>query len=189
MRLIIEDQMNNQTDEQLVKQAQQGNASAFEALVGRHYGTMFKIAFKWCRNKNDAEDITQDACMKLARGLDSFQGKSSFTSWLYRLVLNCGKDWYKKQNRHPVPSENIEILEQPAKEGTSDEKIYAKQVVEAIHTLPEGEKEAVLLVMGEGLSHKEAAYALDCKESTISWRIHEARKKIGAQFSEEQSYG
>jgi RNA polymerase sigma-70 factor (ECF subfamily) len=55
--------------------------------------------------------------------------------------------------------------------------------------LPEGERDALLLVMSEGLSHKEAGQILGCKESTISWRIHEARKKLGALFEKEQKYG
>ncbi len=173
-------------DKQLVAKARKGDAKAFEDLVNKHYGTMFKMAFKWCGNKNDAEDITQDACIKLARGLDSFKGNSAFTSWLYRLVINTGKDWYKKQNRHPSNPGELETVSTGSK---SEEQLYTKQVLAAVHKLPNGEKEALLLVMSEGLSHKEAAKVLGCKESTISWRIHEARKKLSAQFEKEQKYG
>ncbi|MBL4589341.1 MAG: RNA polymerase sigma factor [Alphaproteobacteria bacterium] len=178
--------MDDLDDEQLITRARKGDIKAFEALVNKHYETMFKMAFKWCRNKSDAEDITQDACIKLARGLDGFKGKSAFTSWLYRLVINAGKDWYKKQNRHPS---NPDALEKVSAKNKSDEQVYAQQVLDAVNKLPDGEKEALLLVMSEGLSHKEAAKALGCKESTISWRIHEARKKLNAQFNKEQKYG
>ncbi len=178
--------MDDPEDEQLVAKARKGDAKAFEDLVNRHYGTMFKMAFKWCGNKNDAEDITQDACIKLARGLDSFKGNSAFTSWLYRLVINTGKDWYKTQNRHPSNPDELELVPSESK---SEEQLYARQVLAAVHQLPEGEKDALLLVMSEGLSHKEAAEVLGCKESTISWRIHEARKKLSAQFEKEQKYG
>ena len=178
--------MDDQTDEQLVAKARKGDAKAFEDLVNRHYGTMFKMAFKWCGNKNDAEDITQDACIKLARGLDSFKSNAAFTSWLYRLVINAGKDWYKKQNRHPSNPDEMETVSTQSK---SEEQVYANQVLAAVHELPDGEKEALLLVMSEGLSHKEAGKVLGCKESTISWRIHEARKKLGAQFERSENYG
>ena len=144
------------------------------------------MAFKWCGNQSDAEDITQDACVKLARGLDSFKGSSAFTSWLYRLVINAGKDWYKKHNRHPSGGDEIETV---ATKSKSDEQLYAKQVLSAVQQLPDGEREALILVMSEGLSHKEAAKILEVKESTVSWRIHEARKKLNAQFEKEQSYG
>ncbi len=178
--------MDDQEDKQLVAKARKGDVKAFEALVSRHYGTMFKMAFKWCGSKSDAEDITQDACIKLARGLGSFKGNSAFTSWLYRLVINAGKDWYRSQNRHPSNPGELEMVPDRS---SSEEQLYAKQVLAAVHKLPEGEKNALLLVMSEGLSHKEAAEVLGCKESTISWRIHEARKKLGAQFEKEQHYG
>jgi len=178
--------MNGSDDKKLIAKARKGDAKAFEALVNDHYDIMFKMAFKWCGNQSDAEDITQDACIKLARGLDSYKGNAAFTSWLYRLVINAGKDWYKKQNRHPVQSGDLDVL--PSK-SRSDEQLYARQVLDAVQRLPVGEKEALILVMSEGLSHKEAAKTLDVKESTISWRIHEARKKLGAQFEKEQSYG
>lgn len=175
-------------DEVLIRLARKGDADAFERLVNRYYTTIFKMAFKWCGNQSDAEDITQDACIKLARGLDSFKGECAFTSWLYRLTINAGKDWYKKQNRHTKDADP-DALDNVSTNAKSDSKLYAKQVLSAVRALPEGEKEALLLVMSEGLSHKEAAKVLGVKESTISWRIHEARKKLNAQFEKEQKYG
>ncbi len=173
-------------DKQLIKSACNGDAQAFEVLVNRHYETMFKMAFKWCANRQDAEDITQEACVKLARGLNSFRHDSAFTTWLYRLTINAGKDWYKKQNRHPSNPDALETVQANSK---SEDALYAQQVLSAVHQLPEGEKEALILVMSQGLSHKEAAKVLGIKESTVSWRIHEARKKLNAQFKEEQKYG
>ncbi|NCT41835.1 MAG: RNA polymerase sigma factor [Alphaproteobacteria bacterium] len=173
-------------DKQLIAKARKGDARAFEDLVNKYYAVMFKMAFKWCGNQSDAQDITQDACVKLARGLDSFKGNAAFTSWLYRLVINAGKDWYKKHNRHPS---NADELENVTTKSTSVEQLYAKQVLGAVQQLPDGEREALILVMSDGLSHKEAAKILDIKESTVSWRIHEARKKLNAQFEKEQSYG
>ena len=67
-------------DSELIKRAVAGNADAFESLINEYYEVMFKMAFKWCGNRRDAEDITQDACIKLARGISSYNGKSKFTS-------------------------------------------------------------------------------------------------------------
>lgn len=178
--------MDELNDADLIAKAKKGDAKAFEALVNNSYRTMFKIAFKYCGNQRDAEDITQDACIKLARGISKFKGDCAYTSWLYRLVINCAKDFYKKNNRH-IPQE-VEV-EELATNNKADDALYTKQVIDAVHNLPEGEKEAVLLVHGEGLSHKEAAKALEVKESTISWRIHEARKKLSDQFERNQQHG
>lgn len=170
----------------LIQLAQKGNADAFEDLVNAHYETMFKMAYKWCGNKSDAEDITQESCIKLARGIKSFRFDSAFTSWLYKIVINAAKDWYKAQSR--LPSSSVEMESVPSGE-MPDDKLYALQVLHEIHRLPVGEKDAVILVLGEGLSHKEAADILDCKESTVSWRVHEARRKLSALFEKGQKYG
>ncbi|PCJ95734.1 MAG: RNA polymerase subunit sigma-24 [Zetaproteobacteria bacterium] len=171
----------------LINRAVRGDADAFEDLVNNYYEVMFKMAYKWCTNQRDAEDITQEACIKLARGIASYKADSKFTSWLYRLVINTAKDWYKSQNRHPDSTELIETF--AAEDSKPDEKIYVNQVWEQVHKLPEAEKESLLLVIGQGLSHKEAAQISGVKESTISWRIHEARKKLQAIFGKEQNYG
>lgn len=179
--------MDEQDDTHLIEKAQSGNAGAFEQLVNKYYEVMYKMAFKWCANPGDAEDITQEACIKLARGIGSFKGDSAFTSWLYRLTINTAKDWYKSQNRHAHAGD--EALETAAVSSKAEGKVYANQVLAEISRLPEGEKEALLLVIDGGLTHKEAAKALKCKESTVSWRIHEARKKLEAVFGQEQNYG
>ncbi len=172
---------------ELIERARQGDAHAFESLINLYYKDIFKMAYKWCANQRDAEDITQEVCIKLARNIQNFRGDSKFTSWLYVMVINTAKDWYKSQNRHPEGSELLEhIAGQDAK---SEEKLFAAQVMEQVHKLPEAEKESLLLVMGQGLSHKEAADLAGVKESTISWRIHEARKKLHALFTREERYG
>ncbi len=170
----------------LIVKAQSGDAHAFEALANGCYETMFRMAYKFCGNRQDAEDVTQEACIKLARNIGSFRHDSAFTSWLYRLTVNSAKDWYKSNNRHPKSEDGLDTA--PAHEN-NEQQLYAKQVIAALHELPEGERNAVILVLSEGLSHKEAGQILGCKESTVSWRIHEARKKLGALFRKEQKYG
>lgn len=178
--------MDDQDDKHLIDKACAGDAGAFEDLVNKYYEVMYKMAFKWCANPQDAEDITQEACIRLARGISSFKGESAFTTWLYRLTINTAKDWMKKQNRHPQGDEGLDTAAVTAK---AEGKVYANQVLAEIARLPEGEKEALLLVIDQGLTHKEASKLLKCKESTVSWRVHEARKKLGAIFGQEQSYG
>ncbi len=179
--------MPNTDETELINRASRGDADAFEALVNTYYEVMFKMAYKWCGNRRDAEDITQEACMKLARGIGSYKGGSKFTSWLYVLVINTAKDWYKSQNRHPEGTELLESI--VADSDNAEEKLYTRQVLNEVNKLPEAEKESLLLVMGQGLSHKEAADLSGVKESTISWRIHEARKKLEAIFGKEERYG
>ncbi len=174
-------------DEELISKAQGGDRRAFAALLERHYGLMFKTAWQWCGNREDAEDIAQDASIKLANNIASFMYESAFTTWLYRLTINAAKDYYKAKNRRntrekPMFEDAVFISE----DLTPEEKLSHKDTLKAIEALPESLKETVILVCWQGLTHKEAAEILECEEGTISWRIHEARKKIAVQLELEK---
>ena len=146
---------------------------------------MFKIAFKYCGNRTDAEDITQDACIRLARSIGSFAFKSAFTSWVYTIVINCAKDYYRSKK----PETSLESGHIGAAAAEAETKTYANEILRQVYALPENEKTALLLVMSEGLTHKEAAIIMECKESTVSWYIHEARKKLGVKEEKERHHG
>jgi RNA polymerase sigma-70 factor (ECF subfamily) len=176
--------MTLDNEKALIKKAQRGDARAFEVLVTEYYEVMFRMAYTWCRNERDAEDITQEACIRLAQGIEKFRGDCAFTTWLYRLVINVAKDWFRKNKRH----KGEELTETHANAPEGEKQLYTRQMLERVDALPDGEKAAILLVFAEGLSHKEAARILECKESTVSWRIHEARKKLGS-LDEEATLG
>ncbi|MFP4313060.1 MAG: RNA polymerase sigma factor [Alphaproteobacteria bacterium] len=178
--------MTESEHKELIKAAQNGDADAFEALINLYYAVMFKMAFKWCGRQDMAEDITQEACLKLARGIKSYSFKSKFTSWLYTLVLNTGRDFVKSDARHPESPDGLEKLPVKAK---GEDAIYTRQVLAAIYELPLSEREAVLLVLNDGYTHAEAADILGTKEGTISWRISEAKKKLQSKFGEGAAYG
>lgn len=161
----------------LVRLSQAGDSQAFETLVERHYDLMFRFAYRWCGNRSDAEDITQLACIKLARSLGQFRFESAFSSWLYRLVINCAKDWLKSQKRHRGGDESL-AQEQGSSDDLAETPVYLRQILAMLDQMAEGFKETALLVYAEGLTHSEAALVLSVKESTVSWRLHEIRKQL-----------
>lgn len=171
----------------LIRAAQGGDGHAFAQLLADSYDSIYRFAYRWCGNKADAEDITQQACIKLAQSISQFRFEAAFSSWLYRLVINCAKDWYKSQNRHL--HDNIEDWLEPeqAPDQTAENHIYLQQLLHLLDQMAEGFKETALLVHGEGLSHAEAATVLQLKESTVSWRLHEIRKQL--QRLQQQSDG
>lgn len=161
----------------LINAAQRGDAAAFEQLLTGYYDQIFRFAFRWCGNRADAEDITQLACIKLAQSLGQFRFESAFSSWLYRLVINCAKDWHRSQQRHQ--HDDLERLENETRHDQRAETgIYLQQILQWLDSLAEGFKETALLVHAEGLTHAEAATVLNIKESTVSWRLHEIRKQL-----------
>ena len=165
----------------MIELAQAGDAGAFRDLLDRHYMTIYRMAFRFCGSQHDAEDVTQLACIKVADHLRDFRGQSAFTTWLYTIVLNTSRDWQRSQKRHSHGEIDEEVS---SGEQSPEQALSTRQQLAHINALPEVEREALLLVFGEGLTHKQAAEVLGCAESTVSWRIHEARKKLAAQEGE-----
>lgn len=172
------------TDNALIKRAAGGDKSAFALLLQEVYDDMFKMAYKYGGNRQDAEDITQNACIKLARHIGSYKFEAAFTSWLYRLVINTAKDFYRGQ-KSGIALEDSHIGAAPAE---AEIKAYTNQILAKVYALPENEKTAIILVMSEGFTHAEAAQIMECKESTVSWYIHEARKKLGVKENRERGH-
>lgn len=163
------------SDDALAREAAGGNAYAFEQLVRRHYMMMYKVAFKWCGRREDAEDIAQNACIKLGQNIRSFRFDAAFTTWLYRIVINAAKD-YKRKQRDELPLFEDADIAAPGQ--SQEDAVMTRQMLGIVARLPSRLKEAVILVFAEGLSHKQAAEILGCAENTVSWRVHEARKQI-----------
>lgn len=171
--------MSDKTEHELIYDAQAGSRASFALLVEKHYRFMFKVAWQWCGARSDAEDIAQEAAIKLAHNIGAFRFESAFTTWLYRLVINTAKDYYKAQNRKNAREQPLfDDVQYISAELSPEEKLEGKDTLKAIAALPEQLRETVLLVCCQGLSHKQAGEILECQEGTISWRIHEARKKI-----------
>lgn len=165
----------NQADERLLRLAVKGDAAAFRALLDAYYPVIYRMAFRLTATRHDAEDVTQMASMKIAQNIGTFKGESSFSTWIYTIVLNSYRDWKRTQSRHYA--DNIDDLTDLEAGAPDPENLMGlSEEMRRINALPEPEREIVFLVFGEGLTHKEAGKIIGCAESTISWRIHEARK-------------
>lgn len=176
--------MEKNNDIELVKLAAKGDSKAFGCLVDRHYKLVYRVAYRFCGIKEDAEDIAQEVFVKLARVIHGFKGESAFTTWLYRIALNSSRDYIKKSSG----KRNLEAryLEEKALEekGRDSNPVSSEELYGALDKLPVKIKETVVLVLAEGLSHKEAALALGCAETTVSWRIFQARRKLKTLLKE-----
>lgn len=173
--------MDNPELARLIRAAQAGSCAAFGELVDRHYDLMHRFAWKWCGHRTDAEDIAQQACLKLAQSLAQFRFEAAFRSWLYRLVVSCAQDWQRAQVRHahaPLPDDVIAF-----DSGRADDLVLLTQLLARLDALGEGMRETALLVHAEGLSHAEAGQVLGVSESTISWRIHMMRKHMNQHMA------
>ncbi len=170
--------MENPEYNKLVRLTKEGDSVAFENLVEQNYLLVYKVSYNWCRAKEDAEDITQEVFVKLAKKIFSFKEESTFQTWLYRIVINTAKDYTKKQERKCVKEMRYKEEQKIKAESYQEEISMAGKIHQMIECLPQKMKDAALLVFTEGMTHKEAAVVLDCAEKTISWRIHQVKKEL-----------
>ena len=169
------------SDEILVQLAQQGVESAFRQLVERYHERIINVCFRIVGNDQDAEEAAMDTFMACYRSIGTFEGRSRFSTWLYRIARRCA---YKKKGR--VPPENLPIDElhppeddltiQP--DGSLQEQEIREKVEEAIEALPDHLKEVVVLCFLEGLPYHEISEILDCPIGTVSSRINTARQLL-----------
>ena len=166
--------------ERLIDAARGGDAVAFEALLEGHYDRIYAAAWRATGSREDAEDVAQDVCVKLGAALQSFRAESSFTTWLYRITLNAAADFRRAMRRtgHVPLEAEADHLRSPAE--SAEARLIREELWDLVRALPPQQRDAVLLVYGEDLSHREAGEALGCTEATLSWHLHAARKKLKA---------
>lgn len=166
------------TDSDLIERAKGGDRKAFGTLVERHYGFVYRAAYRWCGKKVDAEDIAQEVCARLGKAIRDYRGGGAFTTWLYTMTLNAARDMMRKTAREAAKTSaygvHALIAGEPAEE--TDDPVDALWA--AVRNLPDKQRDAVMLVYGEGVSHAVAADAMAISETTVSWHIHEAKKRL-----------
>lgn len=164
-------------DDALVARARAGDRRAFASLVARHYPMIHRLAWRCCGDRTEAEDIAQEVCVRVARGLAGFEGRSSFSSWLHGVTLNAARDAGRARARRTATLHGAAVAAlidatEPA-DGGDDEALW-----QAVRALPPRQRDAVMLVHVEGMTHREAAEALGCAETTVSWHLFTARRQL-----------
>ncbi|MBX9924841.1 MAG: sigma-70 family RNA polymerase sigma factor [Hyphomicrobiaceae bacterium] len=170
------------SDEALAEAAAAGSRAALSALLERHYDRIYRFAWRIAGAKVEAEDVTQDVCVKIATAIRGFRGEARFTTWMYRIAFTAATDRARAGRRVVVmaPSDmDLLIDASPSSAVPSPEDaVIGAELWDAVRALPEQQKAAVLLVYGEDLSHQEVAALIGCTEKTVSWHLHEARKRL-----------
>ena len=183
-------------DEELVALARQGNRRAFEALVERHERKAYHIAFGFSRDRETAKDLSQEAFLKAYSYLKNFDGRSSFYTWFYRIVVNVCLD-YKRRNKRAATDEFDETVEtqmepshEPVQPPAPEQQVLtgqiARKVDAALRQLPAKQRTAFILKNHQGLSIKEIAETMETAEGTVKVHLHRAvtaLRQILAEFA------
>jgi RNA polymerase sigma-70 factor, ECF subfamily len=180
-------------DRVLIEKAQKGDRAAFRKLVERHQRRAFAIALGMVRDENDARDLVQEAFVRVYRGLDHFQGGSTFFTWFYRIVTNLSIDFMRKPGRRDVEHFDGQRQLDAADEadfplvsridGADPLDVVQRQELaarlgEALEALPPYHRGVVLMREVEGMSYEEMAQAMNVSKGTIMSRLFHARQKL-----------
>ena len=187
-------------DRELVAQCQAGNEAAFDALVRRHQGRAFNVAFQLLRDREDAAEVAQDAFVRVYRNIGSFRGECEFTTWLHQIVVNLARNkhrWWHRRGREkmvsldaPVQSADGPVeVQLPATGGGPDadaaQAEFVKELSAKMAELPAQFREVLVLRNVEELSYEEIAAVLKCSIGTVKSRIARAREALRASLKHE----
>lgn len=173
------------SDEQLLDLITEGDKTAFSELVMRHSKKIYGIAYRFLSNRDDAEDMVQDAFLKLWHNPEIWnkQYKIKFTTWFYKIVINLSLD-YKKKNKPETLGEDMEILADNNKSEEIMENNQKKELVDQFITeLPERQQTALNLCFYEGISNKEAAEIMDVNLKALESLIMRAKENLKLMIS------
>ena len=175
-------------DRELVKRAQRGDKTAFDALVTKYQYKVINLVGRFVKDEDEAQDVAQEAFIKAYRGLANFRGDSAFYTWLYQIVINSAKNYIVSKNRRTPPSmvdvEEAERMnaasmkELDTPEGLMLTREIEKTVWQAVQELQEDLKTAITLREIEGMTYDEIAKVMECPVGTVRSRIFRARAVI-----------
>ena len=173
------------TDLELVKRAQAGDAEAFATLFHAHKARVYSICVRMTNNTAQAEDLTQDAFLQVFRKLSTFKGNSALSTWLYRIAVNTVLMHFRKQALKQVsldePSSHDAKQvrrEYGSRDGRLSGSVDRITLTRAIKDLPAGYRKIFLLHEVEGYEHQEIAKLLDCSVGNSKSQLHKAKLRI-----------
>ncbi len=162
-------------EQKWVELSRQGDHVAFENLIHSYQQMVHSLTYRMTGSLTDAEDLTQETFIHAFQQLGSFRQESRFSSWLYRISLNLCLNWQKSTIRREKAYR--EFAESTFETGNGNSHV-AQNVQEALLSLKPKQRAAVVLTVIKGLNHAEAGRVLGCSETTVSWRVFTARRKL-----------
>jgi len=182
-------------EERLIRKGVKGDRSALEKLFGRQAGTLYQSALRLLGNHEDAEDALQEGMLSAYRNLPRFEGRSQFSTWLTRIVINAALMRLRSRRSRPAISMDeplgeteLTLAEQLADPAPGPEELLARQelndLLQQNLTALSPDMQAVVRLRDlEGFSTREAARALEVPENTLKSRLHRARNHLAQRLN------
>ncbi|MBT2680275.1 sigma-70 family RNA polymerase sigma factor [Bacillus sp. ISL-35] len=160
-------------EERLVKKAVKGNARAFEELLILHSERLYRTAFLYAGNREDALDIVQETSCKAFLAIGQLKNEQYFLTWLTRILIHCAYDVLKKREKEMPVNELVELP------SSGDNRVAENlDLMEAITLLKEQHRTAIILFYYHDLSISEIARSMDIPENTVKTYLQRGRKEL-----------
>ena len=184
------------TDSEIIKLILQGDKEKYGMLVDLYQKMVFRTCMGFLHDKDDADDLTQDIFIKAYQSLLSFKGDSAFSTWIYRIAVNAALNMVRKNSRNLVISRLDSIfsfgkekeISLPSYDNENPESIlirqeHSKWVQDALNSLPENQRTAIVLSKYDDLSQKEIAEIMNTTEGAVEALIQRAKTNLRAKLS------
>jgi len=185
---------NNLTEAEAIRQAKDGVSAAFEYLYQAHCRRVYNLCLRMIKNPAEAEDLTQQAFLQLFRKIGTFRGESGFSTWLHRVTVNVVLMHLRRKKPTEVLAEDLERHtsngEVSREHGPSDTSMLGAverlNLMRAIRKLPSGYKQIFLMHDVIGYEHSEIAGLLGCSTGCSKSQLHKARQRLRRLLQGEQ---
>jgi RNA polymerase sigma-70 factor (ECF subfamily) len=172
----IEVKAVKEIDTALVRACQRGDIEAFEQIFRVYRNPVFRLAYRFTGNRDDAEDLTQEIFLKVFENIGSFRYESSFATWLYRIAVNTCMNF----QRDKKPAESLGVTDDlgssVSPEAICERGELQRKIEAEIASLPSPLKIAFLLVVVEGMTYREASEILGLSVDALRMRVSRARQ-------------
>ena len=191
---MADNRLDQELDQALVRRAQRGDSTAFDALVRKYQHRIIGLIGRYVADWSECQDVAQDTFVRAYRALPNFRGDAQFYTWLHRIAVNTAKNHLVAQNRRP-PTDDIEVGDAEQfdtatrlRDNDTPERELMRHQVEqtvmrVVEGLPEELREAITMREAEGLSYEEIAQRMACPIGTVRSRIFRAREAIDARLA------
>jgi RNA polymerase sigma-70 factor, ECF subfamily len=184
-----------ETDVELLALLRSGDEGAFVTLVSRYNGSLLRLARTYAPSEAVAEEAVQDTWMGLVRGIERFEGRSSFKTWLFHILMNRARSAGVREHRS-LPIEDVELAVDPARfdaagawaqplggwEADADDRLVAASwsstLRDALDDLPQRQREVVILRDVEGLTGQDVCKVLGISEGNQRVLLHRGRSRL-----------
>jgi RNA polymerase sigma factor (sigma-70 family) len=173
-------QFNEQSDSEVVRQVQSGDAAAFDELMRRYKRPVINFVWRLLGNAEDAQDVAQEVFVRVYQSLDTYRHETKFSTWLFALARHAAIDHWRWRQRHPTePFDSVAEPAAPA--GTADDvaaREVGAQIAAAVANLPEDQRTVLVLAEYQGLSYAEIAEVMHCSERSVESRLYRAKQTL-----------